>query len=106
MSFRLEPNIRTLRMLKALDNPLRIKIIEYVVNSSPVAFSDILDHLEDRSGHKINKGTLAYHLDLLLQSNVLIRELERGEERTYTKYDITQDALDILRKLELLVKVP
>ena len=103
MSLRLEPNIRTLRMLKALDNPLRIRIIEFIVNSSPVAFSDVLSHLEEQSGHSINKGTLAYHLDLLIQSNVLTRELERGSERTYSKYNITEDAIEILRKLDLLV---
>ena len=99
-----EINIRTLRMLKALDNPLRIKIVEYILNSSPVAFSEIDSHLEEESGREINNGTLAYHLDILAQSNVITRELGRGPGRTYSRYNISEEVIEELRKLDLIVE--
>jgi len=91
-------------MLKALDNPLRIRIIELLVNSTPVAFTSILAHLEEQSGQSINRGTLAYHLDLLVESNMVTRELERGNERTYSRYDVTSEALELLRGLNLIIE--
>jgi len=105
MPVRLEPNIKTLRMLKALDNPVRINILSLVVNSSPVSFSEIHGHLEETGGHDVSKGTLAYHLDILVQSDVLTRELGRGPDRTYSRYDMTAEAEAVLRGLGLLVEV-
>ena len=105
MPVRLEPNIKTLRMLKALDNPVRINILSLVVSSSSVSFSDIHGHLEETGGRDVSKGTLAYHLDVLVQSDVLTRELGRGSDRTYSRYDMTAEAEAVLRGLGLLVEV-
>jgi DNA-binding transcriptional ArsR family regulator len=98
------PDVNVIKLLKALDNSLRLKIVELVLNASPVAFSTIHEHLEEQTGREINKGTVSYHLDILLQSNVLSKELERGgEDRTYSHYDITSYALEKLEALGLLV---
>lgn len=101
---RVDPDIKVMRMLRALDSPSRIKIIELIINSSHISFTKILSHLEEQSGKKINKGTLSYHLGILVQSNVLTKELERGPDRDYSKYDITEEAEKILQALGLLVE--
>lgn len=98
------PDVNVVRLLKALDNELRLKIVELVLNSSPVSFSEIHEHLEAETGRRINKGTLSYHLDILTQSNVLNRELKRGGgDRDYSRYEITDYAIDKIEALGLLV---
>lgn len=98
------PDVNVVRLLKALDNDLRLKIVEFVINSSPVSFSEIYERLEKETGRKINKGTVSYHLDILVQSNVLSRELERsGDDRSYSRYEITGYANEKIEVLGLLV---
>jgi len=98
------PDINVVRLLKALDNELRLKIVELVLNSSPVSFSAVHEHLEAETGRRINKGTVSYHLDILVQSNVLSRELERSSEnKTYSRYEVTDYANDKIKALGLLV---
>ena len=97
------PDINVVRLLRALDNELRLKIVELVLNSSPVSFSAIHEYLEGETGKKINKGTVSYHLDILVQSNVLSRELERGDDRTYSRYEVTDYANEKIESLGLLV---
>ena len=98
------PDVNVVRLLKALDNEIRLKIVELVLNSSPVSFSEIHHQLEVKTGRRINKGTLSYHLDILVQSNVLSRELERGgEDRDYSRYEITDYANEKIEVLRLLV---
>ena len=47
---------------------------------------------------------MSYHLDILVQSNVLHRELDRNpEERTYSSYNITDYAVEKLEALGLLI---
>ena len=100
-----EPDVKIIKLLKALDNSLRLKIVELVIDSSPFSFSAIHSHLEAMTGRQINKGTVAYHLDLLVQSDVLSRELERrGESRSYSRYDVTEYAVAKLRALGLLIQ--
>jgi len=98
------PDINVIRLLKALDNSTRLQIVEHVINSSPTSFSAIHENLQKQTGREINKGTTSYHLDILLQANVLSKELERsGEDRTYSRYDVTSYALEKLEALGLLV---
>lgn len=98
------PDVNVVRLLKALDNELRLKIVELVLNSSPVSFSAVHEHLEGETGRKINKGTVSYHLDILVQSNVLSRELERSsDDRTYSRYEVTDYANEKIEALGLLV---
>jgi len=98
------PDVNVIRLLKALDNSVRMKIVELVLNSSAVSFSEIHEHLEAETGRRINKGTMSYHLDILVQSNVLSRELERGgDDRSYSRYEITGYAIEKIKALGLLV---
>jgi len=98
------PDVNVVRLLKALDNELRLKIVEFVLNSSPVSFSEINERMEAETGRRINKGTVSYHLDILLQSNVLSRELERGgDDRSYSRYEMTNYAIEKIEALGLLV---
>jgi len=97
------PDVNVVRLLKALDNELRLKIVELVLNSSPVSFSAVHEHLEGEMGRKINKGTVSYHLDILVQSNVLSRELKRGDDRAYSWYEVTGYANEKIEALGLLV---
>jgi DNA-binding transcriptional ArsR family regulator len=98
------PDVNVVRLLKALDNELRLKIVELVLNSSPVSFSAVHEHLEGETGRKINKGTVSYHLDILVRSNVLSRELERSsEDKTYSRYEVTDYANEKIEALGLLV---
>jgi DNA-binding transcriptional ArsR family regulator len=97
------PDINVVRLLKALDNELRLKIVELVLNSSPVSFSAVHEQLEGETGRKINKGTVSYHLDILVQANVLSRELERSDDRTYSRYEVTDYANEKIEALGLLM---
>lgn len=100
-----QPDVGVIKFLKALDNSTRLKIVELIINSSPVSFSTINEHLEKQTGRKINRGTIAYHLDILVQANVLNKELERKpEERDYSQYDITDYAKEKLEALNLLIQ--
>lgn len=96
-----ERTVELMKMMKALDNTIRRNIVEFVLNSSSVSFTDIYDHLKGRIGLD-SKGTLVYHLDILLEGNILSKKLERGEGRDYSKYDITGQAEKILEELELV----
>ena len=99
-----ESDLGVIKFLKALDNSLRLKIVELIINSSLVSFSTIHEHLETQIGRKINRGTMSYHLDILVQSNVLHRELDRNPEvRTYSHYNTTDYALEKLEALGLLI---
>lgn len=101
-----EHDVNVIKLLKALDNSLRLKIVELIINSSLVSFSAIHEHLENQTGREINRGTMSYHLDILVQSNALHRELDRNpEERTYSRYNITGYALEKLEALGLLIHV-
>ena len=102
IEIKVEPTIKLMRMLRALDNPIRLQIVQYIINSSPVSFTTILEHLQEMRGKTTSKGTLAYHLDLLLKGGVLSKELERGDDREYSKYNVTTEALKTLEELELL----
>ncbi len=103
----LNPDVNVVKLLKALDSSWRLQIVRLVINSSsPVSFSAIHEHLENQIGRKINRGAITYHLDLLVQCNVLDRELGRKpKERTYSSYNITDYAAEKLESLGLLAQV-
>lgn len=101
--FKIEITIKIMRMLRALDNYMRLQIVQFILNSSPASFSDIHSYLQEISGQTISKGTLTYHLDLLLNGNVLSKRLERGKGREYSKYNITEEVEKIFEKLGLIV---
>ena len=100
----LKPDIKVMRMIKALDSSTRMQIVNLVVNASPVSFTGIREHLEAVMGKTISKGTLAYHLDILVQGNILRRELSRNPDRTYSSYDTTEEAKKTLMALGILIE--
>ena len=100
----LKPDIKVMRMIKALDSSMRMQIVNLVVNASAVSFTGIQEHLEAVTGKAISKGTLAYHLDILVQGNILRRELSRNPDRTYSTYDTTEEAKKTLTALGILVE--
>ena len=100
----LKPDIKVMRMIKALDSSMRMQIVNLVVNASPVSFTGIREHMEAVTGKTISKGTLAYHLDILVQGNILKRELSRNPDRTYSIYDTTEEAKKTLTALGILIE--
>ena len=100
----LKPDIKVMRMIKALDSSMRMQIVNLVVNASPVSFTGIREHMEAVTGKAISKGTLAYHLDILVQGNILRRELSRNPDRTYSTYDTTEEAKKTLIALGILIE--
>ena len=100
----LKPDIKVMRMIKALDSSTRMQIVSLIVNASPVSFTGIQEHLEAVTGKTISKGTLAYHLDILVQGNILTRELSRNPDRTYSTYDTTEEAKKTLTALGILIE--
>jgi len=102
--YKIKQNIELMRMIKVLNNHIRILIVQYVINSSPVSFTQIHNHLKGERGD-ISKGTLSYHLDLLVEGDVFEKKLERNEGRDYSQYEITDNALQTLESLGLLEHV-
>ena len=100
----LKPDIKVMRMIKALDSSTRMQIVNLVVNASPVSFTGIREHLGIVTGKTISKGTLAYHLDILVQGNILRRKLSRNPDRTYSSYDTTEEAKKTLMALGILIE--
>lgn len=100
----LKPDIKVMRMIKALDNSTRMQILNLIVNTSPTSFTGIREHMEAVTGKTISKGTLAYHLDILVQGNILMRELSRNPDRTYSSYDTTEEAKKTLTALGILIE--
>jgi len=100
----LKPDIKVMRMIKALDSSTRMQIVSLIVNASPVSFTGIQEHLEAVTGKTISKGTLAYHLDILVQGNILMRELSRNPDRTYSTYETTEEAKKTLTALGILIE--
>ena len=100
----LKPDIKVMRMIKALDSPIRMHIVSLIVNTSPVSFTGIREHLEASTGKTVSKGTMAYHLDILVQGNILRRELSRNPDRTYSSYDTTEEAKNTLMALGILIE--
>ena len=100
----LKKDIRVMRMIKALDSSIRMEIVSHIVNSSPVSFTAIQRHLETVTGKAISRGTLAYHLDLLVQGNVLRRKLSRNPDRSYSTYETTEEAKRTLAALGILIE--
>lgn len=100
----LKPDIKVMRMIKALDSSTRMQIVDLVVNASPVSFKGIQEHLEAVTGKTVSKGTLAYHLDILVQGNILRRELSRNPDRTYSAYNTTEEAKKTLIALGILIE--
>lgn len=61
--------------------------------------------MREQTGSEVNKGTVSYHLDILVQSNVLSKELSRNsDDGTYSQYDITDYAREKLLALGLLIE--
>jgi len=100
----LKPDINVMRMIKALDSSTRMQIVNLVVNASPVSFTGIREHLEAVTGKTISKGPLAYHLDILVQGNILRRTLSRNPDRTYSSYYTTEEAKKTLMALGILIE--
>jgi predicted transcriptional regulator len=85
-----DPDFKILKFLKGLNNSLRIKIVELILNNSSFSFTQIHEYLEEQTGRTINKGTIVYHLDILVQSNILNKKLARNQkDRTYSNYSVT-----------------
>ena len=91
-------------MMKALDNQIRVMIVQFILNSSPVSFTNIHEYLQ-KEGGEISKGTLTYHLGLLIEGDILVKKLERGKGNEYSHYDIIEEAEQTLEDLDLIERI-
>lgn len=90
-----------MKLIKALNNPIRLTIVQFILNSSHVSFTQIHNYTKEEHG-ELSKGTLSYHLDLLIEGDVLSKNLERGEGREYSNYDIKDDVVEKFKVLDLI----
>jgi DNA-binding transcriptional ArsR family regulator len=88
---------RMLTIYSALDNDSRLKILCTIFNEPDIAFNDIARKTE------MDKPALAYHLGVL--KNVGLVEMEyQKRSKKLTKYRVTKEGEEILRKLNLVVE--
>lgn len=88
---------RMLTIYSALDNDSRLKILYTIFNEPDIAFNDIARKTE------MDKPALAYHLGVL--KNVGLVEMEyQKRSKKLTKYRVTKEGEEILRKLNLVVE--
>ncbi|MGC9346030.1 MAG: ArsR/SmtB family transcription factor [Candidatus Bathyarchaeales archaeon] len=88
---------RMLKVYRALDNDDRLNILLTVSREPDMAFNDIAR----KTG--IDRGLLAYHLGVLKKVGLVEMEYERRSRKS-TKYRLTEEGTDILRKLKLIEK--
>jgi DNA-binding transcriptional ArsR family regulator len=88
---------KMLTIYRALDNDSRLKILYTILNEPDIAFNDIARKTE------IDKPALAYHLGVL--KNVGLVEMEyQKRSKKLTKYRVTEQGKEILKKLKLIEK--
>jgi len=93
----IKEGVSLIKMLKALDNPIRYLIVKHMLNSPPASRTYIHKLIEDARG-KTSKRTTAYHLDILMQGEVL----EKKPKNEYLFYNITPESVRTLESLGLI----
>jgi len=88
---------RMLKVYRALDSDDRLNILLTVSREPDMAFNDIAR----KTG--IDRGLLAYHLGVLKKVGLVEMEYERRSKKS-TKYHLTEEGTEILRKLKLIEK--
>ncbi len=88
---------RMLKVYRALDNDDRLNILLTVSREPDMAFNDIAR----KTG--IDRGLLAYHLGVLKKVGLVEMEYERRSRKS-TKYRLTEEGTEILRKFKLIEK--
>lgn len=83
-----------LKILRALDNDTRLKILAVLQAEPNLSFNDIAR----KTG--IERGALAYHLGVLKQAGLVELKYERRSKKI-TQYSLTGKARDVLAKLGL-----
>ncbi len=83
-----------IKMLKTLDNGIRLAIVEHILNSTPVSRTDIHKFVEGIRG-KTSKKFISYHLDILIQGGV-------AEKTPDDEYHITLKTIRTLESLGLI----
>jgi len=83
-----------LKILRALDNDTRLKILAVLQAEPNLSFNDIAR----KTG--IERGALAYHLGVLKQAGLVELKYERRSKKI-TQYRLTDKARDVLAKLGL-----
>jgi DNA-binding transcriptional ArsR family regulator len=88
---------KILTIYRALDNDSRLKILYTILNEPDIAFNDIARKTE------IDKPALAYHLGVL--KNVGLVEMGyQKRSKKLTKYRVTEQGKEILKKLNIVVE--
>jgi len=83
-----------LKILRALDNDTRLKILAVLQAEPNLSFNDIAR----KTG--IERGALAYHLGVLKRAGLVELKYERRSKKI-TQYRLTDKARDVLAKLGL-----
>jgi predicted transcriptional regulator len=86
---------RMLKVYKVLDNDNRLNILYTILNEPDIAFNEIAR----KTG--MDRGALAYHIGVLKHVGIVGMEYEKRSKKL-TKYRITEEGKEILRKLKLL----
>jgi DNA-binding transcriptional ArsR family regulator len=88
---------RMLTIYSVLDNDSRLKILYTIFNEPDIAFNDIARKTE------MDKAALAYHLGVLKHVGLVEMEYQK-RSRKLTKYRVTEEGKEILKKLKLIEK--
>ena len=84
----------TLKILRALDNNTRLRILAVLLAEPNLSFNDIARKT------RIERGALAYHLGVLRRAGLVELKYERRSKKI-TQYYLTEKAKDVLAKLGL-----
>jgi DNA-binding HxlR family transcriptional regulator len=94
---KIKVNLPLIKMLKELENPVRLLIAEHVLNSSPASLTDINECIKEKRG-EIGTGILAFHLDILVQTAVL----KKTQENENPLYHVPPETMKILESRGLM----
>ena len=94
---KIKVNLPLIKMLKALDNQVRLLIVEHVLNSPPASLTDINECIKEKRG-EIGKEILGYHLDILVQTAVL----KKTQENEHPLYHVPPETMKILASRGLI----
>ncbi|RLE68984.1 MAG: hypothetical protein DRJ43_04660 [Thermoprotei archaeon] len=84
-----------LKVYRALDNEIRLRILLTLSKESPLAFSDIVRRVG------VEKGLLAYHIGVLKSVGLVECRYERHSSKL-SKYWLTDKARKVLKELNLI----
>lgn len=96
---RKEDRMATLsRVLNALGNPIRLRIVRYLETKGPASWSEIEKALEKEVGRQ-NPNTINFHLSRLLVDGII----QRSEGNRYS-INLANQTIDIIKYVLTQVK--